>query len=236
MNAFDATILQSLNGQVGRWPAFDHVVFWLSIQPMVKGAIVSAVIWGLWFVRRGSAQLATAVRERLLAAMAGCLIAEVVARLLAKLLPFRARPLHDPDQHWLRAADLQAGLLDRWSSFPSDHATLFFAVTVGVFFASRRAGAALLVFVVTVICLPRIYLGLHHPTDILAGAVLGTAIALLVQAERPRRLIAQPLLAWEARSPGSFYGFAAFFLMEFAVLFDGVRTLHALLRDHFGLL
>lgn len=234
MNAFDHGILSALNGQVGRWPAFDHVVVWVSIEPIVKGVIVAAVIWGLWFARRSAAQVVV-MRERLVATMVGCLIAEALARVLAKLLPFRARPMHDTAEHWLRAADLDAGVLDRWSSFPSDHATLFFAVATGVYCASRRAGTALLAFVTVVICLPRIYLGLHHPTDILAGAVLGIGIALLMQTQRLRMAIARPLLAWEQRSPGSFYGMAAFFLMEFAVLFEGLRSLHALLRDHFGL-
>jgi len=63
-------------------------------------------------------------------------------------------------------------------SFPSAHATTSFA-------AARAYGAlvpaAPLYAVAVLVALSRIYLGVHYPSDILAGALLGTALALLAE-------------------------------------------------------
>lgn len=62
---------------------------------------------------------------------------------------------------------------------PSDHATAAFAIGTAIFLAHRRAGAAVLL-AATVLSLGRVFLGVHYLTDVLAGAALGTATALLV--------------------------------------------------------
>jgi undecaprenyl-diphosphatase len=74
---------------------------------------------------------------------------------------------------------LSLGSLYSWSSFPSDHATLFIALAVGVFFASRRLGTMAIAYAVLFIMFPRVYLGIHWPTDVLAGAALGMVFALI---------------------------------------------------------
>ena len=64
-----------------------------------------------------------------------------------------------------------------WSSFPSDHAILFMALAVAIFLASRRFGWLALTYTTLCIIGPRVYLGWHWPTDVLAGALLGAAFA-----------------------------------------------------------
>jgi undecaprenyl-diphosphatase len=70
-------------------------------------------------------------------------------------------------------------------SFPSDHATAAFAIAVAVLLRQRRWGLAL-VALATVVAVGRVFLGLHYPTDVLAGAALGsaTAVALWLPAAR----------------------------------------------------
>ena len=63
------------------------------------------------------------------------------------------------------------------SSFPSGHATVFFALATLIYFMNNKyfwhfTGAAVL------IGLGRIIAGVHWPLDILAGAVLGVAVVL----------------------------------------------------------
>jgi undecaprenyl-diphosphatase len=64
-------------------------------------------------------------------------------------------------------------------SFPSDHATAAFAIAVAVALRQRRWGAILLVLA-AVVAAGRVFLGLHYPSDVLAGAAIGTASALLL--------------------------------------------------------
>jgi undecaprenyl-diphosphatase len=58
------------------------------------------------------------------------------------------------------------------ASFPSDHATAAFAIAFGVLFVARRAGW-LFVAWAALIAASRVLAGMHYPTDVLAGAVIG---------------------------------------------------------------
>ena len=63
-------------------------------------------------------------------------------------------------------------------SFPSAHATSSFACATAM---TRIAPEAAVLFVLaTAIAVCRPYLGMHYPSDVLAGALLGTALGLVV--------------------------------------------------------
>jgi len=58
------------------------------------------------------------------------------------------------------------------AAFPSGHAAFFFAISTIVYFYNKKAG--LLFFLASfLICLARIFIGIHWPSDILAGAAVG---------------------------------------------------------------
>jgi len=58
------------------------------------------------------------------------------------------------------------------SSFPSGHAAFFFALSAVIYFYNKKAG--LLFFAASfLIGLARIFVGIHYPLDILAGALIG---------------------------------------------------------------
>lgn len=61
--------------------------------------------------------------------------------------------------------------------FPSDHATASFAIATAIFLRHRRWGAVALV-AAAVLSVGRVALGVHFPSDVLAGAALGAAVAL----------------------------------------------------------
>lgn len=63
-------------------------------------------------------------------------------------------------------------------SFPSAHATASFACATAM---TRIAPEAAFLFVLAVaISACRPYLGMHYPSDVVAGAILGTALGLVV--------------------------------------------------------
>ena len=76
-------------------------------------------------------------------------------------------------------------------SFPSGHAAGAFAVAAFVLTLHRPAGVALL-FAAPLIAFSRVALGVHYPTDVLAGAVLGTLLGLSFGALAKRRASRRP--------------------------------------------
>ncbi len=86
-------------------------------------------------------------------------------------------------------------------SLPSGHASTSFAGALVLAYLVRRAIPALFVLA-ALIAFSRVYLGVHYPLDIVAGAVLGLAVALatIVFLRARRRTSEDPLLS-EARPP-----------------------------------
>jgi len=58
------------------------------------------------------------------------------------------------------------------SSFPSGHAAFFFGLSTIVYFYNKKAGY-LFFFASFLISISRVFVGIHWPSDILAGAAIG---------------------------------------------------------------
>lgn len=62
-------------------------------------------------------------------------------------------------------------------SFPSDHAVMAGAVTVGVLLANRKLGV-LAAVLAALMAVTRVYVGAHFPLDVVAGLAVGAIVAL----------------------------------------------------------
>jgi membrane-associated phospholipid phosphatase len=222
--ALDRVVLESMNHWVNTSQLLDNFVAFLSYNNLLKGGLFTVVLWWTWFQCRDTAE-GNARRQIVLGVLAGCLLGMVVTRGLTHLFSGRPRPLHNTELNLKLAQDqLLSDSLDT-SSFPSDHATIFFALATGFFFLSRRLGAVAVMYVVLFICLPRLYLGLHYPTDLLAGAVVGVAAGIAANLPAVRRRFYAPVVDWQYLHPSPFY--VALFLMTYQLdeMFGGIRQL-----------
>lgn len=66
------------------------------------------------------------------------------------------------------------------SSFPSGHTGSSFACAAAIFLLNRKWGVPALALA-ALIAFSRLYLSVHYPTDLLAGALLGVGSALLAR-------------------------------------------------------
>lgn len=145
---------------------------WLH-PPMVAYANYGIVLLGLallagWWLGRQPADTNTvaAVACTVLAVFAALAAAQLIGGAVG-----RARPY-----------DAIAGmgvLVSRTTdfSFPSDHATVAGAVAGGLWSVDRRLARTALVLAI-VMAFARVYVGAHYPGDVLAGLVLGGAVAV----------------------------------------------------------
>src|SRR5215472_10582702 len=136
MNPLDAWIISCLNGVARHSRTLDWFIVLIGNNDLIKGALLPALIWWAWFrpVHAQSEQR----RILLLCGVLAYFPALAVSRTLSFVLPFRERPLRNPSLHFQLPYGVQETTLIGWSSFPSDHAAVFFALAMCIFFVSRR--------------------------------------------------------------------------------------------------
>jgi hypothetical protein len=76
-----------------------------------------------------------------------------------------------------------------------------------------------------IFAIPTIYMGIHYPTDVIAGAPLGIGGANLCKIASFRKSFSRPVFYWMGKSPGSFYAFLFLSTFEIAELFASIRSI-----------
>ncbi len=221
MNPFDHAVLGFINSFARQSVAFDQLVGFVNRNDLLKGGIIMALVWWGWFKTSDSHDR----REAIVAAMLSGFMALVAGRLLASFLPFRLRPLHDPAVHFILPYGASANELKLWSSFPSQHTLFFSALGVGMMYISWIAGVFILVHTALFIALPRVYLGFHFPSDIVAGFVIGAVVAMAMNLRQVRHFYAARVLAWHDRHPSAFYAMFFILTLQLSTMFSGAIDL-----------
>lgn len=98
----------------------------------------------------------------------------LINNLLLKNLAARVRP-YEAVEGLQRIIEAQSDL-----SFPSGHTGSSFAAAVVIFLMCPRSMGIPALVLAVLITLSRLYVGVHYPTDVLAGMITGTLIAMLV--------------------------------------------------------
>lgn len=150
-----------LNGQSGHWALLDRLMKVAAIDLIV---VVGLVLLALWFWPAPRRERATNQRLALTAALSAA-VALAIGALVGQLHP-EARPfVVDPSARLLIAHAADNGL-------PSDHALVSFGVAGALIWWRRTLGLVTMAMGF-VIGIARIYVGVHWPSDILAGLAVG---------------------------------------------------------------
>lgn len=141
-----------------RFIALDAQLFFIALLALVFLAR------GKWRSVNGRHGVAAAGFSALLALG----VAQVISHLWERSRPYVA---HKADAHLFIPASHDP-------SFPSDHATAAFAIAVAILLRHRKAGLLALAMA-TLLSVARVAVGTHYPGDVLAGALIGSAAALV---------------------------------------------------------
>lgn len=157
-------IVVALHGFFGGSPVLSFVAaFFAEWFPYLLIVLAAAYV----FIRR----LSKGMIQPLFFAFAPATFAWFLADAIKHFYPI-ARPFQELGLTPLVSVD------DPMGSFPSGHATAFAALAMTIFLRDRKAGSWFLLGAL-IIGLARIMVGVHWPSDILAGFLLGGLIAFL---------------------------------------------------------
>ena len=216
-----------INSPVGRWPFFDQFMVIVASGTLIKAAPLLAIVVAFWFRQRNTQD----DKAKLLAGLAGALVALVLARVLQKASTWTVRPLQALPELDLPANFTRSELADR-SSFPSDTTTLAIAISTIIFVQNRALGLLAFAWSAVMVAYPRLYLGLHYISDVLAGALLGAASVLAATLLYKR---GAALVAVVERRPDWSAALAFLFLFAMGSMFNDVRALLTLVLEELGI-
>jgi len=217
VNWFDSSLISFLNYPAGRSWVLDNAVRAVSSTHLTVEVLLMAY-WWVWF-HQGSEASKNRTRETVVASLIAVFVAVSLSMLLAPAFPSYGRPIHadalprlpfgvSPETTHIHAA------------FPSHHALVAFVLVTGLLIVSRPIGFAAAIYAIALVGVPPVYIGLHYPTDILGGALLGTAVAGVLNMSPVRNLVGGRAVAFATHQPAVFYGLAFMVTLQLATLFD----------------
>jgi undecaprenyl-diphosphatase len=174
----DHDLFARINGLAGRERILDILSVALSRFGNSLLLLALCLIWFLPATDTKRERRQQLVLVAAIGAASSLLVNQILIRIWNRPRPFAVqaahlllKPSHDP-------------------SFPSDHATLAFAVATGLFLVSKRVGVPALILA-GLIGLARVYAGEHYVSDVVGGALIGTLATVAVARAR----VLEPFLA-----------------------------------------
>jgi undecaprenyl-diphosphatase len=222
----DRALAVAANEFAGRSIILDSLVNdALATALPVGGVFIAALCW-FWFETDKSG--VHSQRRDVVTALLAITVVAIALWLLKAVLPFRPQPLNDPSLGLRVPFGVYPTSVSAYSAFPSGHAAFYFAFSVPLWMRSRWLGITAAVWISLTICFPLLYRGDHWPSDIVAGAVIGVALMMLLCRLVGATGLPDRVVRFSTTHPSAFYAIAWLYALEIAELFGDVQ---AYLRD-----
>jgi len=216
----DRWVLQGLNRLSGNG-LLDQTVDFVCSNNFLRGTLPVGLYWYFWFSKNCDRSTR---RGTLIKGVAATVLAVLAARGLAHLLPSRTRPFADPTSGYIPFLEPNGRSFEDWSSFPSDTAAYEFALCWSLLYISRGWSIFLLIYTTIFACLTRVYIGVHYPSDVVAGAMIGIVTSCCVQMVPVPRIVRSTYDSAEGAHP-LFYLFAFYVTAELGQVFENIRDM-----------
>jgi undecaprenyl-diphosphatase len=165
-STLDLATFRFLNGFAGHTVTVNAIfIFGAKYLIYLMAALLVAYVAVAWKTTHFEGRVENVVCA-FYAAVMGFILEQVIGFIWFRPRPFVAL------EHVAKLIDKSP--LDK--SFPSGHATLAFAMAFGIFLRNRHWGWPLIILAAFV-GVSRVVVGVHYPTDILGGALLGYLVA-----------------------------------------------------------
>ncbi len=248
LTAASDDIFEILNRIVGHSWVLDTLLTLPLENQLVKAAIIGGCFFAVWQGQDDEAEMVRKRRILLLTLLASVFVIATTKTISKTVflprpfiqsqqafhlegdqlveshkLPYRV-PLDDESQKSFHALQKGEVFQNDLGSFPSDHAGFYMTLAVGIWLASRRAGAIAIAWAVLVIMGSRIITGQHSPLDVVVGGGIGIVLLLLVQiiiGKGFRKLI-DPMTRWTLRHQ------TLSSALIFIIIFEAANTLQNL--------
>ncbi len=165
----DLYLFNLINGLAGKYSALDTLgIFIAENSEYILGVFLVMIL--IYLPRRQAGNFKKYWKMVLEAVIAAVVTRFVIAEII-RAFYFRARPFVSYQVNQL----INYNSLE--ASFPSGHACFYFALSTIIYFYNKKLGIAFYVFSLLIV-FSRVFVGIHWPSDILAGAIIGIIMGL----------------------------------------------------------
>lgn len=157
MGQLDLSLFQYLNSFAGKSQYVNSIIVFLADY---SSYLIVALF--LLFVLRTQKKVRILIEGFVSVFIARGILTEIIRHFYHRPRPFSAMHVSQliRESNW---------------SFPSGHAAFFFALATSVYFHNKRWGIGLFIASL-ILTISRVIAGVHYPSDILGGMIIGIAI------------------------------------------------------------
>lgn len=237
---WDTSIVLFFNQFCGKSKSLDTLVLLFLSVDALRTAILVALVIGVW--EYGNIKKDLKANKRVIAILFSIVITLGVIEILNALIQ-SPRPIVTYERlikSPITTDDTSILWRDGWvrnpkhGSFPSDTVALLSTMAVGLFLYSRTVGMLAFLFVLFGGIFPRLYFGLHYPSDMLLGVIISIISTLLVEKIKLFDLIIDKVITLRNYFPYIFGVIGFYFAYIIADKFILLRKLPVWLKIMFG--
>lgn len=166
MNSMDVYLFRSINNIGFQLPYLNPLMVFIA-----EYSVVFLALWMIidWFFTKEKIRTRIVLVGTILAFGVSEAIAKGLGQFISHTQPFAVLP---------NVNQLISHEID--NSFPSDHTILFFSICMMLFLGSQSKMRISFLLAAAIVGLSRIWVGVHYPFDVLAGALIGIFVSSIL--------------------------------------------------------
>ena len=206
-HAWDVATVLFFNKFCGKSQFRDTLALLFLSVDALRTAILVALTVGIW--QYGKSKSDKSAQRRVLYILFGIILTLGIVEILnvlidsPRLIVTMGHLIYNP----ITTSDTQPFCKEGWArnpkhgSFPSDTVALLATIACGLFLWNRFIGITAFLFVFIAGVLPRLYFGLHYPSDMAVGIITAIFSSFIIEKINLFKSLSEKILKLETRFP-----------------------------------